>query len=124
MEHVSGNAYTAFGYLDPQQKQGFLTTSSDIYSIGVVLFEILCGRLAWAEDCKDHTESLGPLAKRVYEEGKLDETVFEGIKEQLGPESLSVYAGVAYQCLHDESEERPTARELVIQLKKALDVQL
>ncbi|KAM0038585.1 putative protein kinase RLK-Pelle-CR4L family [Helianthus debilis subsp. tardiflorus] len=123
MEHVGGNAYTAFGYLDPQHKQGFLTKSSDIYSIGVVLFEILCGRLAWAEDFKDHAESLGPLAKRFYEERKLDEIVFEGIKEQLGPESLSIYAGIAYQCLHDESEERPTARELVIQLKKALDVQ-
>ncbi|MFS8008986.1 putative non-specific serine/threonine protein kinase [Helianthus anomalus] len=68
---LDSDTSTAFGYLDPQHKQGFLTKSSDIYSIRVVLFEILCGRLAWAEDCKDHAESLGPLAKRFYEERNL-----------------------------------------------------
>ncbi|MFS8009001.1 putative protein kinase RLK-Pelle-CrRLK1L-1 family [Helianthus anomalus] len=124
MEHVSGKAYTSFGYLDLQHKQGFLTEKSDIYSFGVVLFEILYGRLAWAEDCKDHNETLGPLAKIFYEEGKLDEIVFVGIQEQLRPESLSIFASMAYQCLPDKSESRPTASELVIQLNKALDVQV
>ncbi|KAL8246285.1 hypothetical protein R6Q59_007501 [Mikania micrantha] len=123
MEHVSDSAYDAFGYLDPLYKQGFLTEESDIYSFGVVLFEILCGRLAWAEGCKDHSQSLGPLAKRCYEEGKLDDIVFDGIKEQIGPESLATFANIAYCCLLDKSEERPTAREVVMQLKKVLDVQ-
>ncbi|KAJ0860829.1 putative protein kinase RLK-Pelle-CR4L family [Helianthus annuus] len=123
MEHVSDNAYDTFGYLDPQYKQGFLTEKSDIYSLGVVLFEILCGRLAWAEDREDESQFLGPLAKRCYQEGKLDEIVFEGIKEQIVQESLSTFANVACQCLHDKSEVRPMAHEVVIQLKKALDAQ-
>ncbi|KAM0005574.1 putative protein kinase RLK-Pelle-CrRLK1L-1 family [Helianthus debilis subsp. tardiflorus] len=123
MEYVSDNAYATFNYLDPQYKQGLLTEKSDIYSFGVVLFEILCGRLAWVEDCEDHSQSLGPLAKMFDKEGKLDDIVFEGIREQIGPESLDTFADIAHQCLHDKSEERPTAREVVIQLKKALDLQ-
>ncbi|KAL8201795.1 hypothetical protein R6Q57_010942 [Mikania cordata] len=123
MEHVNDSAYDAFGYLDPLYKQGFLAEESDIYSLGVVLFEILCGRLACAEGCKDHSQSLGPLAKRCYEEGKLDDIVFDGIKEQIGPESLATFANIAYRCLLDKSEERPKAREVVMHLKKVLDVQ-
>ncbi|MFS8008570.1 putative protein kinase RLK-Pelle-CrRLK1L-1 family [Helianthus anomalus] len=111
MGHVSDNPYATFGYLDPQYRQGFLTEKSDIYSFGVVLFEILCGRLAWLEDCEDHSKSLGSLAKRCYEENKVDEIVFVGIKEQIGPESLATFADIAYQCIQDKSAERPTASE-------------
>ncbi|KAD6453202.1 hypothetical protein E3N88_07907 [Mikania micrantha] len=119
MEHVSDNAYATLGYLDPEYKQGFLTEKSDIYSLGVVLFEILCGRLA----SEDHSQFLGPLAKRCYEDKKLHEIVFEGIKDQIGSESLKQFADIAYQCLQDRSEVRPTAHEVVIQLKIALNVQ-
>nr|XP_043638317.1 uncharacterized protein LOC122609332 [Erigeron canadensis] len=123
MEHVNNNTYGALGYLDPVYKKGYLTEKSDIYSYGVVMFEILCGQLAWSEGFEDHSESLGPLAKRNYEEGKLDEMVFKGIKEQIGPESMAIYADIAYQCLHDIGDKRPTAGEVVLQLNKVLDLQ-
>ncbi|GJU70080.1 uncharacterized mitochondrial protein-like protein [Tanacetum coccineum] len=45
---------------------------------GVVIMEILCGRLAWGEGCKDNSESLGPFAERQYKEGNLNKFVFEG----------------------------------------------
>ncbi|KAL8262864.1 hypothetical protein R6Q59_024213 [Mikania micrantha] len=123
MTLVTDNAYASLGYLDPQYKHGSYTEKSDIYSFGVVLLEILCGRLAWDERCKDHSESLGPLAKRHYEERKLDEMVFAGIKSQIHPEALAIFADIAYGCLHDKLEERPTVHEVKLQLENALHVQ-
>nr|GFA20951.1 kinase-like domain-containing protein [Tanacetum cinerariifolium] len=45
------------GYVDPTYKKtGFVTHKSDVYSLGVVLFEVLCGRRAFVPE-KCATES-------------------------------------------------------------------
>nr|XP_043609302.1 uncharacterized protein LOC122581197 [Erigeron canadensis] len=111
------------GYLDPQEMMNIVFPPSDIYSLGVVLLEILCGRLAWPEKCEDHSQSLGPLAKSRYDEGKLDEMVFEGIKEQIVPKSLTTFQLIAYKCLNDDLERRPKALEVVVELEKTLEFQ-
>ncbi|XP_071739345.1 uncharacterized protein [Rutidosis leptorrhynchoides] len=121
MEHVSTDGYC---YIDPEYaKRGLLTEKSVIYSFGVILFEILCGRLAWVEGYVNHSEPLVPLAKRKYVEGKIDEIVFEGLKKQIVPTSLTTFADIAYRCLCDDGDERPEASEVVKQLKKALEFQ-
>ncbi|PWA60509.1 serine/threonine-protein kinase, active site protein [Artemisia annua] len=121
VEHATDHAYGSLGYLDPlHEEKGYLDKDSDVYSLGVVLMEILCGRLAWGEGCEDHSESLGPLAKRRYEEGKLDELVFEGIKEQIFPPSFTIFASIAARCLDNWNTE---VSKVVIRLEKALELQ-
>ncbi|KAJ0736033.1 putative protein kinase RLK-Pelle-LRR-I-1 family [Helianthus annuus] len=124
-EHLDDNACFSLGYIDPEYKDmGFLAQRSDIYSLGVILFEMLCGRLAWAEGCENHSQSLGPSAVRYYnKEGNLDEMIFKGIKEQITPQSLTTFQTVAIQCLEVDMDERPNINELIIQLKKALEFQ-
>ncbi|XP_076950118.1 uncharacterized protein LOC143622997 [Bidens hawaiensis] len=124
-EHVDDKTCDSLGYVDPDyQSDGFLTESSDIYSLGVILFEMLCGRLAWCEGCEDHSQSLGPLAVRHYnEKGNLDEMIFEGIKEQIAPQSLTTFQTIAIQCLHENMYERPWTNDIIVQLKKALEFQ-
>ncbi|KAL4560244.1 hypothetical protein LXL04_032394 [Taraxacum kok-saghyz] len=109
-------------YVDPlYRKKGTLTRESDIFSFGLVLFEILCGRST--SNTYAHDNELTSLVKDYFREGKLDEIVFEGIKEQVVPQSLTAFQKIAFQCLHDKREERPTAGEVLIQVKKALDFQ-
>ncbi|KAD7476992.1 hypothetical protein E3N88_00128 [Mikania micrantha] len=78
---------------------------SDVYSFGVVLFEILCGR---------------SVDDPIY----LNALVLEQIREQIVPKSLTTFQEIAYQCLHIEREKRPTTKELLTQLKKALAFQV
>ncbi|KAM0060701.1 putative protein kinase RLK-Pelle-CrRLK1L-1 family [Helianthus debilis subsp. tardiflorus] len=111
-------------YCDPlYMERRFLTKESDIYSLGVVLFEMMCGRLAILKDHKDEHRTLVSLVKQYYKEGKLNELVFEGIRDKVVPKPLITFQTIAYRCLSVEREERPTAREVALQLKRALDFQ-
>ncbi|XP_071719510.1 probable serine/threonine-protein kinase PBL18 [Rutidosis leptorrhynchoides] len=71
-----------------------------------------------------YNDHLISIVKDLYNEGKLDEMVFEGTNElYIEPQSLIIFKRIAMQCLNDKREERPTAGELVIQLKEALKIQ-
>ncbi|GJW77849.1 kinase-like domain, phloem protein 2-like protein [Tanacetum coccineum] len=115
--------YCTIGYRDPlQSKTGLLTADSDIFSLGAVLFDIMCGKISSVELDDDYLY-LPFLAKSLYQVGKLDELVFEGIKEQIVPQAFAIFSRIAYQCLDHRRERRPTASEVIKQLKKALEFQ-
>ncbi|KAL8209184.1 hypothetical protein R6Q57_008596 [Mikania cordata] len=112
------------GYLDPlYEKNRFLTMESDIYSFGVVLFELLCGRSTFSI-YKKEGHHLPDIVKNKFKEGKLDEVVFEQIKEPIKPKSLATFQNIAYQCLHREREKRPTMKTILTELKKAMEFQI
>ncbi|KAI3737960.1 hypothetical protein L2E82_27978 [Cichorium intybus] len=107
------------GYVDPLYKTtGIFTKESDIYSFGVVLFEILSRRFVIEQQDLTH------FFKCHYEEDNVDEIVFEGIKEQIAPKSLTTFVTIAYQCLHHAREDRPTTSEVLLRLKEALEYQV
>ncbi|KAI3506186.1 hypothetical protein L1887_28542 [Cichorium endivia] len=114
------NATDTFGYLDPVYfKTGILTKRSDIYSFGIVLMEVLCGRPAYEEG----SGFLGPLATLKYEEGKLSEIIDPNLRKQMSADSLDVFSALAYQCLKNKQEERPRMIEVVEKLEEVLGLQ-
>ncbi|KAJ0727103.1 putative protein kinase RLK-Pelle-DLSV family [Helianthus annuus] len=117
------NAVGTLGYVDPLYAEtGLLTKESDVYSFGVVLFEVLCGRLCFASE-KDRRPPLIGLARESYEQNTINEIVYGNIKHEIHPESLQVYAKIAYQCLKRNREERPSMRVVVEELETALSYQ-
>nr|KAJ0215288.1 hypothetical protein LSAT_V11C300145760 [Lactuca sativa] len=122
---VITNLAGTYGYTDPQyERTGFLTKESDIYSLGVVLFEVLCGRLACVFSYHDERRFLHHLARTCYKNGELDMIIDHRIKKAINPITLRKFSAIAYQCLQETREERPTIAEVTFQLKGALKMQI
>ncbi|GKD81033.1 kinase-like domain, phloem protein 2-like protein, partial [Tanacetum coccineum] len=130
------NASTIAGtdtYLDPEyDMSGRLNKKSDIYSFGVVLFEILTGRLAYDPVyTKMNEKGIAPIARDHFVKGTLLEIVDHKIKEETdervfslskGPdkESLDIFSQIALRCLAETQAQRPTIEVVINELKKAL----
>ncbi|XP_023745414.1 probable receptor-like protein kinase At5g59700 isoform X1 [Lactuca sativa] len=123
--YVITNLAGTHGYCDPQyEKTGLLTKESDVYSFGVVLFEVLCGRLACALNYHDEQRFLHHLAPTCYKNKELDKIIDPRIRKDIKPRVLRKFSAIAYRCLHETREERPTIADVVFQLKKAMKMQI
>ncbi|KAK1415968.1 hypothetical protein QVD17_31756 [Tagetes erecta] len=118
---VISNACGTLGYIDPEYfYTGHLTPKSDVFSFGVVLFEVLCKRPAFVTV---NGQFFYVWVQKHYKRRKLDEIIHSDLHEQINPASLLTFSTVAYQCL-SIGEERPTMKEVAEQLQRALDNQL
>ncbi|KAL4565063.1 hypothetical protein LXL04_029145 [Taraxacum kok-saghyz] len=117
------NVVGTFGYVDPMYvEMSILTKESDVYSFGVVLFEVLCGRLCF-ENNNNHFQNLVPMWKKSFKHKKLDEIVFQDLKQHIDARSLEVFLDAAYQCLQKSRTKRPKMFDVVEKLEIALGFQ-
>ncbi|KAK9058889.1 hypothetical protein SSX86_023733 [Deinandra increscens subsp. villosa] len=123
-EKVVSKLVGTIGYVDPQYEfTGFFTEKSDIYSLGVLLFEILYGQLL-VPNTKDYDqERVSRILKQIHEEEKLGLIVFDDIKEQIDPLSLSIFRVIVSKCLYVDRSKRPTAEHVLQQLEMSLELQ-
>ncbi|GKC59388.1 kinase-like domain, phloem protein 2-like protein, partial [Tanacetum coccineum] len=94
----------------------------DIYSLGIVLFELLCGTKS-VSDSQDN-KYLAPVAIFHYRENILDDMIDPNLLKQMDPESFNIFTKTAYDCLNEEQSHRPNIDQIVTRLKKALELQL
>ncbi|KAK1410883.1 hypothetical protein QVD17_37425 [Tagetes erecta] len=122
-------------YVDPE----YLTTGkynrgSDIYSFGVVLFEVLSGRVANDSIYTDENEmGLAPIARRRFKNRTLKELIDpEMIKEDSrifilnkapNQNSFEAFSKIAYRCLAETQAKRPTMEVVISELQNALKLQ-
>ncbi|KAJ0736217.1 putative protein kinase RLK-Pelle-CrRLK1L-1 family [Helianthus annuus] len=122
---------------DPEyEKTGKLKRESDVYGFGVVLFEILCGRLAYDPIyLKESDIGLAHVARQSFSTGSLEEMIDPIIKEEIGEnkfvlnrgpnkDSLHTFITIAHQCVAETQNQRPTMKVVVNELQKALFFQV
>ncbi|CAJ1834287.1 unnamed protein product [Sphenostylis stenocarpa] len=114
----------SIGYLDPEYYKRFLLTEkSDVYSLGVMLLEVLSGRQPLLHSEEKQRMSLVKWAKHCYENGSLTEIVDEELKGKLAPQCLRKFVEVALSCLLEDGTQRPSMNDLVELLEFALQLQ-
>uniref|UniRef100_A0ACD5XRB7 Uncharacterized protein n=1 Tax=Avena sativa TaxID=4498 RepID=A0ACD5XRB7_AVESA len=115
--HISVTAAGTLGYIDPEYcVSGRLTTSSDVFSFGVVLLEIATGE-------PPILPTPVHIVQRVKEKvmmGNIEAIVDPRLHGQYDFSSIWKVVDIALLCTREASSERPTMSTVVAQLKDAL----
>ncbi|KAI4323913.1 hypothetical protein L6164_023486 [Bauhinia variegata] len=106
------------GYLDPEYMQtSHLTEKSDVYSFGVVLVELLTGEKAFSFVRPEEKRSLSMHFLLAFKEGCLFEVLENGIVNEENKEEVMEVAALASKCLRLIGEERPSMKEVAMELE-------
>ncbi|TYG50986.1 hypothetical protein ES288_D10G219700v1 [Gossypium darwinii] len=111
------------GYMAPEWLSSVITEKVDVYSFGIVVLEILCGRQNIDESQLDENRHLLELFRRYQEEGKLLDLVDEcnGDMHSNATEVMEMMKVVA-SCLQTEHANRPSMSSLVKLFEGSVDV--
>lgn len=113
--HVSTRVLGTQGYVAPEYVlTGHLTTKSDVYSYGVVLLELLTGRVP--VDMK-RPPGQGILVSwalpRLTDRDKVFEMVDPALQGQFSTKELVQVAAIAAMCVQPEADYRPFMTDVV-----------
>ena len=114
----------SFGYLDPEYfRFQRLNEKSEVYSFGVVLFEVLCARPPANQAGEEEQAGLAHWAVSSYKTGKLEEIIDPHLKGEIAPLCLEKYTEIAVSCVLDQRINRPSISDVVRGLELALEIQ-
>lgn len=112
------------GYQDPEYLYTFkLTEKFDVYSYGVVLFEVLCRSPAIDNNSEAEERMLANRVTSCFKEGKLEQIIDSDLNGQIAPECLSKFAETATACLKFQGTDRPAMGDVVQNLELAMQLQ-
>ncbi|TKY69518.1 Receptor protein kinase FERONIA [Spatholobus suberectus] len=121
---ITTNIKGSIGYLDPECYQSQkLTEKSDLYSLGVVLLEVLSSRPAVSQDEDDEHVNLAEWAMLCFENGRVEQIVDPNLEGNIVKECFELYLGVAMKCLAERGVERPSIGEVLENLVLAMHLQ-
>ncbi|XP_073355169.1 senescence-induced receptor-like serine/threonine-protein kinase, partial [Aegilops tauschii subsp. strangulata] len=118
--HISVTAAGTLGYIDPEYcVSGRLTTSSDVFSFGVVLLEIVTGE---PPILPTHVHIVQRVKEKVIM-GNIETIVDPRLHRQYDFSSIWKVVDMALLCTRESSSERPTMSMVVSHLKDALELE-
>ncbi|KAK6934169.1 Protein kinase domain [Dillenia turbinata] len=121
--HISTRVAGTVGYLAPEYAlQGRVSRKADIYSFGILLLEIVCGRCNTNEKLPRADQYLLETVWGAHESGKLLELVDVSMDGDFDVEEASRYMKIGLLCTQDLLKSRPTMSHVVTLLTGEEDV--
>lgn len=108
------------GYLDPDYHRSFrLTEKSDVYSLGVVLLELISGMKAVDHTRDKRDMTLADLMVSKIQMGLLHQVVDPVLLlDTDAMNGVDAVAELAFRCVQAEKDDRPDSKEVVAELKR------
>uniref|UniRef100_A0A803LAM5 Protein kinase domain-containing protein n=1 Tax=Chenopodium quinoa TaxID=63459 RepID=A0A803LAM5_CHEQI len=123
--HVTTTVKGTTGYLDPEYYSTLqLTEKSDIYSFGVVLLELICGREPFTRGSGNPDSFNLVLWAKPFLQAGMFEVVDDNLARDYDMESMRKAATIASRCVERDASIRPTMGEVLQELKEAYSLQL
>ncbi|CAO2187364.1 unnamed protein product [Urochloa humidicola] len=123
--HVSTRVAGTIGYLAPEYAlRGQVTKKSDIYSFGVLLLEIVCGRCNHNARLPQGDQFLLERTWTYYEQGKLEEIIDIDIGDDLDVEEACRFLKVGLLCTQDAMKLRPNMINIIHMLTREKGVSM
>ncbi|RHN78437.1 putative protein kinase RLK-Pelle-CrRLK1L-1 family [Medicago truncatula] len=123
--HVTTNVKGSFGYVDPEYfRTKFLTKKSDVFSFGVVLIEVICGKPALDDALPTQQMNLAMWALSCDKKGTFHEMMDPYLIGKVNMDSLNKVLELAWKCLEERRENRPPMGYVLCQLEEALHLEL
>ncbi|KAI8023452.1 putative serine/threonine-protein kinase PBL19 [Camellia lanceoleosa] len=122
--HVSTAVVGTYGYAAPDYVQtGHLTTKSDVWSFGVVLYEILTGRRSFERNLPKMEQRLLDWVKQFPADSKKFSMIMDPrLERQYSLNAARKIAKLADQCLLKNAKDRPLMSQVVESLKQVIQV--
>ncbi|XP_021659750.2 G-type lectin S-receptor-like serine/threonine-protein kinase SD2-5 [Hevea brasiliensis] len=111
------------GYLAPEWFSSVITEKADVYSFGIVVMEVICGRKNLDRSQTEEFKHLLPIFMKKAEEDQLEDMVDGSEDMQLHKSEAVEMMRVAIWCLHSDYTRRPSMSVVVKVLEGTVDVE-
>ncbi|CAK9861380.1 unnamed protein product, partial [Sphagnum jensenii] len=125
VSHVSTVVKGTTGYLDPEYyTRQKLTDKSDVFSFGIVLLELICGRQSIDTTLSDRMAwNIGEWVKPHLEAGDINSIIDKAMGDNYKLESIWKVAEIAVMSIQLRGVNRPTMREVVSDPREAIEME-